>query len=72
MTRTLDAALATLARLSPEDQDRIAVWLFEEIGDEAEWTHQFATSHAALDQLAEEARAEIAAGRTTDLDPDRP
>ncbi len=49
-----------------EDQDRI-----EEIADEAEWTRQFAASPEALDQLAEEARAELAAGRTTDLDPDR-
>jgi hypothetical protein len=60
MTPTLDAALATLA---PEDQDRIARWLVEEIADEAEWTRQFATSPEALDQLAEEARAEIATAR---------
>lgn len=78
MTPTLDAAVAELARLAPEDQDRIArclVALIElahpELADDAAWTRQFAASPDALDRLAEEARADIAAGRTTDLDPDR-
>jgi hypothetical protein len=71
MTRALDAVVAKLAKLSPEDQDRIAQWLLEELRDDEHWARQFADSQAALSKLAAEARADRVAGRATDLDPDK-
>lgn len=71
MTRALDAAIAKLSELPAEEQDRIARWLLDELGDEELWARQFATSQDALSKLAAEARAERAAGRATELDPDK-
>jgi hypothetical protein len=50
---------------------RIARWLLDELEDEDLWAHQFATSQEALSKLAAEARADRAAGRATELDPDK-
>ena len=69
MTRTLDAAIAKLATLPPEEQDRVGRWLLDELRDEEHWTRQFGASQDVLSELATEARADRAAGRTTDLDP---
>ena len=71
MTRSLDAAIAKLETLPPEEQDRVARWLLDELRDDEEWARQFGTSQNALTKLAAEARADRAAGRTTDLDPDK-
>lgn len=71
MIRTLDAAIAKLATLPPEEQDRVARWLLDELGDEEHWTRQFSASQDALSKLAGEARSDLAAGRTTSLDPDK-
>ena len=71
MTQTLDAAIAQLAKLPPDEQDRIGRWLLDELRDEQRWTRQFAASQDALAKLAAEARADHAAGRTTDLDPEK-
>ncbi|MBI3940969.1 MAG: hypothetical protein HY315_09045 [Acidobacteria bacterium] len=71
MTRTLDTAIAKLESLSVEEQDRLARWLLDELHDEELWANQFATSQDALSKLAAEARAERAAGKTTELDPDK-
>lgn len=71
MTRALDAAIAKLAALPPEEQDRIARWLLDELEDEALWARQFAGSQEALSKLADEARADRAAGRATELDPNK-
>jgi len=71
MTRALEAAIAKLAGLPAEEQDRIARWLLDELEDEDRWARQFATSQEALSKLAAEARADRAAGRTTELDPDK-
>ena len=70
MTRALDAAIAKLATLPVDEQDRIAQWLLDELRDDEHWTRQFAASRDALSNLAAEARADHAAGRTVDLDPD--
>jgi hypothetical protein len=71
MTRTLDAAIAALAKLPTEEQDRVAHWLLDELSDEDQWTRQFTTSQQALDELAAEARRDRAQGRTSELDPDK-
>jgi len=68
MTRTLDAAIAKLEMLSPDEQDRVARWLLDELRDDEQWTAQFAASQGALSKLASEARADQGAGRTSGLD----
>jgi hypothetical protein len=70
VTRTLDAAIAKLATLPPEEQDRVGLWLLEELADEEQWTRTFEASQDTLSKLATEARADRAAGRTTDVDSD--
>jgi hypothetical protein len=70
VTRTLDAAIAKLATLPPEEQDRVGRWLLEELADEEQWGRTFEGSQDALSKLAAEARADRAAGRTADVDPD--
>jgi hypothetical protein len=60
-----------LANLPPEEQDRVARWLLDELGDDEHWTRQFEASQDALSKLAAEARADRGEGRTSDLDPDR-
>jgi hypothetical protein len=71
MARALDTAIAKLTTLPGDEQDRIAQWLLDELGDEEYWTKQFGASQEALGKLADEARAERAAGRSTALDPDK-
>jgi len=71
MTRTLEAAMAKLATLPPEEQDRVARWLLDELRDEERWAEQFGASQDALSKLAAEARADRAAGRTSALDPEK-
>ena len=71
MTRTLDAAIAKLATLPPEEQDRVGHWLLDELHDDEHWAQQFRTSQDALSKLAAEARTDHAAGRTTALDPEQ-
>jgi hypothetical protein len=71
MTQTLDAAIAKLAALPPEEQDRVGRWLLDELRDEERWAQQFRASQDALGKLAAEARAERTAGRATDLDPEK-
>ena len=71
MTSALDTAIAKLTTLPADEQDRIAQWLLEELRDEEHWTRQFTASQSALSRLAAEARAERAAGRATELDPDK-
>ena len=71
MTRTLDAAIAKLATLPPDEQDRVGRWLLDELHDEEHWARQFAASQDVLSKLAAEARADHGAGRTTDVDPEK-
>jgi hypothetical protein len=71
MTRALDTVIAKLTTLPADEQDRIARWLLEELRDEEHWARQFAASQSTLSKLADEARTERAAGRGTDLDPDK-
>jgi hypothetical protein len=71
MTRALNEAIAKLATLPTEEQDRIAAWLLNELRDDEQWTRQLGASTEALTKLAAEARADRAAGRTTELDPDK-
>ena len=55
MTRALDTAIARITTLPPDEQDRIAQWLLDELNDEDRWTEQFANSRDSLSRLADEA-----------------
>jgi hypothetical protein len=63
MTRSLTAAIEKLEALSPEEQDRVASWLLDELTDEARWAEQFAASQDLLLDLANEAITDHAQGR---------
>ena len=54
MTRALDTAIARITTLPPEEQDRIAQWLLEELKDDDGWTERFENSQDSLSGLAEE------------------
>ena len=71
MTRTLDAAIAKLAVLPPDEQDRVGRWLLDELADDEQWARKFETSQHLLSKLAAEVRADQTGGRATDVDPDR-
>lgn len=71
MTRTLTAAIAKLETLPPDEQDRVATWLLDELKDDEHWARQFAASQDVLAELAAEALADHAAGRTTGLTPEK-
>jgi hypothetical protein len=71
MTQALDTLIAKLEQLPAEDQDRIAKWLAAELASEERWSKLFDQSQDALDEMADEALADLEAGRTRDLDPDR-
>lgn len=69
MTSLLQRALAEAEKLPAEDQDAIASRLLEEVEDEKRWAASFAaTSDEQWARLAEQMRADIAAGRTHPLD----
>ena len=69
MTRKLKLAIDRVSVLPDDEQDAIASMILEEIEDEARWRATFAKSQAALARLADEARAEIAAGDVLPFDP---
>ena len=66
MANTLDTAIAKLAALPPDEQDRIGRWLLQELADDEQWARRFETSQDLLGKLAAKARAEKTAGRATD------
>lgn len=63
MTQLLEKALNEVYKLPPELQDFIATIILEELEDERRWAKTFAESQDLLAKLAEEARADIKAGR---------
>jgi hypothetical protein len=71
VTKLLKKAFERASRLPETDQDALAVILLEEMEDEKRWQEAFRRGEAKLAELAEEARAEYRAGRTTPLDFDR-
>jgi hypothetical protein len=71
MTRALESVFSQISSLPPDEQDRIAGWLQSELVSEEGWTRRFAQSQGVLNAMADEALADLAAGRTTDLDPDK-
>jgi hypothetical protein len=48
MSRALDSAIAKLATLPADEQDRIARWLLDELRDEEHWERQYSASQDSL------------------------
>ena len=71
MNPTLDAAIAKLAALPPDEQDRVGRWLLHELADDELWAPSFETSQDLLIKLSAETRADRTGGRVTDVHPDR-
>lgn len=71
MTEMLDVAVAKLAALPPEEQDRIAKWLLQELPDEELWDRRLSETRDVLRELAAETRRARAAGEITELDADK-
>ena len=71
VSRAFDTAIEKMSALPPEERDRIAQWLLGELQDEERWTQAFSSSQHALSKLADEALADIEAGKATELDPDK-
>jgi hypothetical protein len=71
MPKRLKEAFAEASRLRPDEQDRLATWILEELASERRWQEAFANSADVLEKLAHEARAEYYAGRTHELDLDK-
>ena len=63
MTKLLEKALIEVHKLPSEQQDFIATVILETLEAERRWDKSFAESQDLLAKLAEEARAEIKAGR---------
>ena len=68
MTSVLEAALAQVAKLPPEEQDVLATLLLDEMQSEQRWAKTLAESQSVLKSLAAEALAEHRAGNTKSLD----
>lgn len=70
MTTLLQHAIEQVNQLPPEDQDSFAAWMLEALQKEHRWQELFAQSQDLLAKMADEALAEMRAGKTEPLDPD--
>ena len=68
MTKLLEQAMSRASQQPEQNQDAIASLILRELDDEAAWDETFAKSPEKLERMADEARAEHAAGLTRPLD----
>ena len=71
MNTLLKKVLDEAAKLAPEEQRELAVFILDELRSEKRWAKAFADSHDVLARLADEALAEVRTGTTTPLDFER-
>jgi DNA phosphorothioation-dependent restriction protein DptG len=73
MTKLLEKAFQEAQKLPETEHDALAARLLEELESDRRWDELFSRpeSKRSLETLADEIRAEIKAGRTSPLDPDR-
>ena len=67
MNQLLERAVAAASRLSEDEQETIASLILEEMAAEQGWQERFARSGGKLAELARQARAQHATGKSTDL-----
>ncbi|MSO91919.1 MAG: hypothetical protein EXQ86_00785 [Rhodospirillales bacterium] len=68
MTKLLEKAFEEARKLPPEGQGALGAIILDEIADEAGWAKRFAETQDQLARWADEALAELKAGRTTPLE----
>ena len=68
MKTLLEKAFEEARKLPASRQDALGALILEELADELRWAKTFAASQAELAELADEAMAEIKAGRATPLE----
>jgi hypothetical protein len=67
MNKTLERAIAAVARLPDDAQEAIACLILEEMKADLGWEEWFAKSKGKLAEPARRARAQHASGETTEL-----
>jgi hypothetical protein len=67
MTQALEAAIASAAKLPPDEQDALSALLVAEMDSEERWSDLFSQSHGLLAELAQQALVDHAAGKTQSL-----
>ena len=70
MSGLLKQAITELSKLSENQQDAMVQWILDELNDDVRWDTTFAKSQLQLEQLADEALADLLADKTDLLDPD--
>ena len=68
METTLKRAIDRISALPDAEQKRFGALLLDWLDDDAAWEKSFAANPQALDALAAEARQDIAAGHSTELE----
>jgi len=63
---SLEKAIVEASKLSPDEQDALAVWILKEIESERRWKKAFSKSQDKLSQLADKALKERSQGKSTD------
>ena len=63
MTQALDAAIASAAKLPPQEQDALAALLVAEMETEERWGDLFAHSQGLLAELAQQALSDLQLAR---------
>ena len=72
MTTLLEKAFDEARKLPSPEQDALGAIILEEIADESRWAKTFAETQGKLAELADQALAELKAGRTSPLELPRP
>jgi hypothetical protein len=67
MTQALEAAIASAAKLPPDEQDALAALLVAEMASEERWSDLFSQSQGLLAEMAQQALLDHAAGKTQSL-----
>jgi hypothetical protein len=71
MTRLMEKAVEALRALPEEQQDAVAGFVLSEIETDRKWAATSLQHGDKLRKLADEARADFQAGRTSELDPEK-
>ncbi len=67
MTKLLEQAFTEASKLTQSEQDLLARFLLADLASERRWSEAFANSQVQLAGLADEALAELDAGKTEPL-----
>ena len=68
MSTRLEQAFQEAAKLPESDQESFAEFLLAELNDDQGWRARFSSRPDVLSKLADEARADYAAGRTRPIE----